>query len=136
MRVFAPGAFQQDIALEVECNQAGKIMRSSLRLTQDWTLRNFPLALDLAKSVITCFAPAPDRARFEEIAVALWSLRDPRALVSMKASDPNTSDAVRCVHAFMGSLDRAAVTTDFAHLAIGGTTQGGRQARSLDLYLS
>lgn len=135
-RVFAPGAFQQDIALEVECNPAGKIMRSSLRLTQDWTLRNFPLALDLAKSFITCFAPPPDRARFEEIAAALWSLRDPRALFSMKSSDPNASDGVRCVHAFMGSLDRADVTTDFAHLAIGGTTQGGRPARILDICLS
>jgi hypothetical protein len=135
-RTFAPGAFQQDIALEVECNQAGKIRRGSLRLTQDWTIRNFMLALDLTKSVVTCFAPGPDRAKYDEIASALWSLRDPRALIKAKEADPGESDTVRCVHAFMGSLERADVTTDFSHLAIGGATHGGRPARSIEIDLS
>jgi hypothetical protein len=135
-RTFAPGAFQQDIALEVECDQAGRIKRGTLRLTNDWTMGNFMLALDLAKSVITCFAPPPDRAKYDEIAAALWGLRDPRALTRARETDPNESDGMRCVHAFMGSLERAYVTTDFAHLAIEGATLGTRPARAIDIDLA
>lgn len=135
-RVFAPAAFQQDIAIEVECNQAGKIKRGSLRLTQDWTIKNFPLALELAKSFVKCFAPAPDKSKFDEIATALWNLRDPRVLIKLKEAGPDESDGVRCVFAFMGSLERADVTTDFGHLAIGGATQGGRPGRVVDVYLA
>ena len=135
-RTFAPGAFQQDIALEVECNPAGKIKRASLLLTQDWTVGNFMLALDLAKSFVASFAPAPDRTRYDEIAAALWSLRDPRALLKAKQTDPNESDAARCVHAFMGSLEHASITTDFSHLSIGGATHGGRPARVIAVGLS
>lgn len=135
-RTFAPGAFQQDIALSVECDPAGRIRRGTLRLAHEWTIRNFMLALDLAKSVITSFAPAPDRARYEDIAAALWSLRDPRALTRAKEADPGESDGMRCVHAFMGSLERAAVSTDFGHLAIEGATIGGRPARAIDIDLA
>ena len=135
-RTFAPGAFQQDIALEVECDQAGRIKRGTLGLTHDWTIGNFMLALDLARSVITCFAPPPDRAKYDEIAAALWSLRDPRALTRARETDPNESDGMRCLHAFMGSLERADVTTDFGHLAIEGATLSGRPARSIDLDLA
>jgi hypothetical protein len=52
-----------------------------------------------------------------------------------RESDPSESDAMRCLHAFMGSLERADVTTDFGHLAIGGATQDGRPARSIDIGL-
>ncbi len=135
-RIFAPGAFQHDIALAVECNQTGKIKRGSLRLTQDWTIKNFTLALDLAKGFVTCFAPGPDRSKYDEIASALGGLRDPRLLIKAKAADPNESDGARCVHAFMGSLERADVTTDFSHLAVGGAALGGRPARSVDIDLS
>lgn len=135
-RTFAPGAFQQDIALEVECDPAGKIRRAALRLTQDWTIGNFMLALDLAKSFVASFAPAPDRARFDGIADALWSLRDPRALGKAREADPNESDGARCVHAFMGSLARADIVTDFSHLTIGGATHGGRPARQISVDLS
>jgi len=135
-RTFAPGAFQQDIALEVEFNPAGKIKRASLLLTQEWTIANFMLALDLAKSFVASFAPAPDRTRYDEIAAALWSLRDPRALLKAKETDPNESNGVRCVHAFMGSLERASIVTDFGHLSIGGTTHDGRPARVIAVDLS
>ena len=133
---FAIAAFQQDVALEVECDQAGRIRRGTLRLTNDWTIGNFMLALDLAKSVITCFAPSPDRAKYDEIAAALWSLRDPRALTQARETDPDESDGMRCVHAFMGSLERADVTTDFVHLAIEGAMLGTRPARTVDIDLA
>lgn len=136
LRTFAPGAFQQDIALEVECDQAGRIRRGTLRLTHTWTIGNFMLALDLAKSVITCFAPSPDRAKYDEIATALWGLRDPRALARARETDPSESDGMRCMHAFVGLLERADVTTDFAHLAIEGATLGGRLARSISVDLA
>ncbi len=135
-RTFAPGAFQHDIALDVESNSAGRITRSSLRLTPEWTIGNFPLALDLAKSFVTCFAPQPDRAKYDEVAATLWSLRDPRALLKAKETDPNASDGSRCVHAFMGSLARADITTDFGHLAIAGAMLGERAARSIEINLA
>ena len=135
-RTFAPGAFQQDIALEVECDPAGKVRRASLLLTQDWTIGNFMLALDLAKSFMASFAPAPDRNQYDEIAAALWSLRDPRALLKAKDADPNESDGVRCVHAFMGSLERADVVTDFSHVAIDSATHRDRLARRIAVDLS
>ena len=72
----------------------------------------------------------------DEVAAALWSLRDPRALLKAKETDPNTSDAIRCVHAFMGSLARADLTTDFSHLAIAGATLGERTARSIEISLA
>jgi hypothetical protein len=133
---YAPGAFQQDIALDVESNAAGRVTRASLRMTPEWTIGNFPLALDLAKSFMTCFAPQPDRAKYEEVAATLWSLQDPRALLKVKQTDPNASDGIRCVHAFMGSLPRADVTTDFSHLAIAAATLGERPAREIEIALS
>jgi hypothetical protein len=135
-RTFAPGAFQRDIALDVESNAAGRITRASLRMTRDWTVANFPLALDLARSFVTCFAPQPDRARYDEVAAALWSLRDPSTLLKAKETDPDASDGIRCVHAFMGSLARADLTTDFGHLAIAGATLGERPARSIEINLA
>jgi hypothetical protein len=135
-RTFAPGSFQKDIALEVECSPAGKIQRASLLLTQDWTIGNFMLALDLAKSFVASFAPAPDRTRYDEIAAALWNLRDPRALLKAKETEPNESDAARCVHAFMGSLESATIVTDFSQLSIGGTTHDGRPVRVIAVDLS
>jgi hypothetical protein len=135
-RTFAPGAFQQDIALDVESNPAGRITRACLRITPGWTIGNFPLALDLAKSFVTCFAPQPDRARYDEVAAALWSLRDPSALLEAKATDPDASDGIRCVHAFMGTLARADLTTDFGHLAIAGAALGARPARSIEISLA
>lgn len=135
-RTYAPGAFQRDIALDVESNAAGRITHAALRLTPEWTVQNFPLALDLAKSFVACFAPAPDREKFGEVAAALWSLRDPRALMQAKQTDPNASDGMRCIHAFMGSLPRADIATDFGHLAIAAATLGERTARAIEISLA
>lgn len=135
-RTYAPGAFQRDIALDVESSPVGRITRASLRLTPEWIIQNFPLALDLAKSFVACFAPTPDREKFSEIAAAIWSLRDPGALLKAREADPNTSDALRCIHAFMGSLPRADITTDFSHLAIAAATLGERPARAIEISLA
>lgn len=135
-RTYAPGAFQKDIALDVVSNPAGRVTHASLRLTPEWTIGNFPLALDLAKSFVTCFAPPPDRGKFDEVAAALWSLRDPGALLKAKDSDPNASDAMRCIHAFMGSQARADVTTDYSHLAIAAAALGERPARAIEIDLA
>ncbi len=85
---------------------------------------------------MTCFAPQPDRARYDAVAAALWSLRDPRALLKARQTDPNASEGMRCVHAFMGSLARADFTTDFSHLAIAGASLGERAARSIEIDLA
>jgi hypothetical protein len=63
------------------------------------------------------------------------NLRDPGFLLMAKNADPNESDGIRCVHAFMGSSEGAEVTTDFAHLSIGTMTQGERQIQYLRFVL-
>jgi hypothetical protein len=133
--VFAPGAFKQSIALQVESRPKGTIRHASLDLERTWILGNFAMALDIAKRFVRCFAPAPDQTKYAGIASALDSLRDPRNLIKAKETDPNESDEARCVHAFMGSVERADVTTDFAHLSIGSVLQGDRQFQHLSFDL-
>jgi hypothetical protein len=130
-RVFAPGAFKQSIALRVETPQTGKIRRARLGLERNWIVNNFTMALDIASRFLNSFAPAPDRTKYAGIASAVRGLRDPQNLIKAKEADPNESDEMRCVHAFMGSLKSADVMTDFAHLSIGSTTEGDRQFQYL-----
>jgi len=118
-RVLAPQAFQNEMALLVGCRNSGKIVRTALRLNSEWVVNNLGLALDLVKSYVLSFAPLPDRARYSEIADAFRKLRDPRALREVKDADPNESDGMRCVHAFMGSSPEAVVVTDFGVFTAG-----------------
>jgi hypothetical protein len=134
-RAFAPGTFKENIAILVESLQNRKIKAASLRLSSDWMINNFLLALDLAKSFVTCFAPPPDRAKYAEIASALWNLRDPGFLLKAKDADPNESVGMRCVHAFMGSPEGAEVTTDFGHLSIGCAVRGESQLQYIEFHL-
>src|SRR5262249_14715667 len=59
-RVFAPGAFKDSITLSIASRPTGKITRASLSLDRDWVIANLPLALDLVKRFVMCFAPPPD----------------------------------------------------------------------------
>jgi hypothetical protein len=121
-RIFAPQAFQNEMALLVGCRESGKIVRTALRLNSEWVINNLALALDLVKSYVMSFAPVPDRATYSEIADAFRKLRDPGFLIAAKDVDPNASDGMRCVHAFMGSSPETVVSTDFASLAVGTTS--------------
>lgn len=132
IRVFAPGPFKETIALLVECVESGRIVRAALRMRSDWVIDNFMMTLDLTKSFVLCFAPSPDRGVYEEIAGAFWSLRDPRALMRAKDADPDASDGMRCVHAFMGSLEDAGVSTDFASLSVRRVTNDDRTWQAID----
>jgi hypothetical protein len=134
-RVFAPGTFKEHIALLVDSGQTGKITCASLRLSRDWLINNFTLALDLAKSFVTCFAPPPDEATYGKIANALWNMRDPAILLKAKDADPNESDSMCCVHAFMGSPKGAEVATDFSHLSIRTGAQGDYQLLCMEFDL-
>jgi hypothetical protein len=118
--LFSAGPFGRNIALWVVTNkESGRIQRASLGLTPNWIINNFTLALDLIKGFVKSFAPAPDQTKYAEIATTFGKLRDPQFMLAVKNSDPNESDAVQCVHAFMGDLKTAEVTTDFARFSIG-----------------
>jgi hypothetical protein len=114
----------------VERTQAGKIKRAPLRVDRDWMIENFLLAIDLAKGFITSFAPPRDRAKYAEIADALWSLRDRSVLATM---NPDESDTIRCVQAFMGKPEGADILTDFDHLSTGSATQDGHLGKFMDM---
>lgn len=134
VRVFAPVAFTDTVAILVGCLDTGRIKHASLQLHTSWLIDNFPLALDLAKSFVTCFAPPPDRATYAEISEVLWSLRDPRNLMKIKDANPDESDAIRCVHALLGALESADVSTDLATLTV-GKDPGPPPARFLEFDL-
>ena len=136
IRKFSAGPFKNDIALWVVAHKdSGRIHRASLRVRNEWFINNHSLALDIAKSFITSFAPPPDRATYAEIANALSKLRDPRFLLQAKDSDPNESNALSCIHALMGSLKSADVTTDFAKLSIEGVEDDSGAWRSIEFLL-
>lgn len=135
-RRFAAGPFTKDIALWVVADKvSGRIRRASLRIRNEWIINNFPLALDIAKSFIMSFAPPPDQATYSEIASAFRKLQDPSFLLQAKNSDPNESDGLSCIHAFMGSLERADITTDFAKLSIEGVEDDSSSWRSIEFLL-
>ena len=87
-------------------------------MVRGWVIDSFPLPFDLTKSFISCFAPGPEQKRFDEIATAFWNLNDPQAMMEAMKADPEESEALRCIHAFMGSADVANVTSDFALLTV------------------
>ena len=131
----APGPFGAHITLQVECLGTGKIETASLHLKRAWIIGNHVLALDLAASFVRCFAPPPDDGTYARVADSLWRLRDPEFLLAAKNADPNESDELRCVHAFMGAPESAEVSTDFAHLSIGAVAREGDQVHYLDFDL-
>jgi hypothetical protein len=134
VQVFAPEAFTDTIALLVGYLESGKITRASLRIETRWMIDNFVLAIDLAKSFILCFAPAPDAPTYGKIAEVLWGLRDPRNILKAREANPDESDAIRCVHALMGSVERASVVTDLASLTV-ETGESDPPNRVLEFHL-
>ena len=74
VRIFAPAAFTDKLALLVGAAGSGKITRVSLRIDSRWMIHSFPLAIDLVESFVTCFAPAPDAATYAKIAEVLRDL--------------------------------------------------------------
>ena len=134
VRIFAPAAFTDKLALLVGAAGSGKITRVSLRIDSRWMIHSFPLAIDLVESFVTCFAPAPDAATYAKIAEILRGLRDPRKILEARSAKSDDSDGMRCVHALLGSLQRASVVTDLATLTV-STGQEDPPLRILDFHL-
>jgi hypothetical protein len=129
-RLFSAGPFKKDIALWVVTNkETGRIQRASLGIRVEWIKTEIFLASDITKAFINSFAPPPDKAAYSEIAAAFKNLRD------AAKSDPNESDAVQCVHAFLGLVKGAEVETDFARFSIGTTEEDDGLWRSIDFVL-
>jgi hypothetical protein len=137
VRLFTAGPFKKEIAITVDASKdSGKIRRASLLIRRDWIIENFALALDITKSFVVSFAPPPDQARYAEIAGALWKLNDPQFMLEAQKADPDESDALTFVHAFMGSLESANITTDFASLSIDGVEEDGSILRHVEFTLA
>ena len=134
-RVFAPGAFQQQIALVVSVDPGNDLIRkASLRLRRDWLVTNLPLALDLAKSFVLCFAPEPDRPRYEPVARTLYGMTNQAELVRIRDANPDESEPVRLAQAFMGRGE-ADMVSDFAQLKAGSATPDGHAVQYLEVTL-
>jgi hypothetical protein len=135
-RLYSAGPFKKEIALWVVTNKdSGRIQRASLGIKIDWMKTQFFLALDITKAFVKSFAPPPDEVTFTEIATALQNLRDPQFQLTAMNSDPSDSNALRCVHAFMGSAQSADIATDFARFSIGTTEEDDGLWRSIDFVL-
>ncbi len=134
-RLFAPGPFKDDISLIVDSNEGGKIMKASLLLNKDWMARNILLALDISKSFVTSFAPPPDKEEYGEISRALWNLRNPQFAMTVKETDPKESIVLGCVHAFMGSIGSASMTTDFGNLSFKNVTYEKEHIQEVEFIL-
>ena len=136
IRRFSAGPFKQDLAIWVVTNkESGRIHRAALHLRTEWIINNFSLATDIAKGFIRSFAPPPDQTTYTEIANALRKLQDPQFLIQAHSSDPNESDVLHCVHAFMGSVESGEITTDFARLSIEGVQQDASIWRTIEFML-
>ncbi|NOT27862.1 MAG: hypothetical protein HOP16_17390 [Acidobacteria bacterium] len=133
-RTFAVGPFAQDVRLSVRSDGAGVIRSAQLRLDTLWLAGNVMLALDISKSFIPAFAPAPDKEKYGEVSSLLWSLRKPAAALELK-NNTGESPEVECVRAFVGLSQSGSLGTDFGSLSIGGTQEDGRLFRVIDFTL-
>lgn len=134
-RLFAPGPFKDYISLIVDSRESGKIMKALLLLNKDWMFRNILLALDISKSFVTSFAPPPDKEAYGEISSALWNLRNPQFAMKIKETDPKESIVFQCVHAFMGSIGSASMTTDFGNLSFKNVTYEKEHIQEIEFIL-
>lgn len=136
MRLFTPGPFAETIRIVVESvTETEKVTGAALQIRSDWLVRNFAMAIDLAKSFVGEFAPLPDRDRIGQIAEWLWELRHPDALQHAENADTDESEAMEAIHAFMGKTRGTRIDMDFARLAIGIMSVGDAHWHSIEYQL-
>lgn len=116
-RMFSAGPFKDEVTVITDHKNSGKVVKAVLLLDKNWMRKNLMLALDIAKSFIASFAPAPARQVFGRVSGALWSLKDPQVALAAKNRNPGESQEIECIHAFMGSVEKANVATDFGSLS-------------------
>jgi hypothetical protein len=135
-RMFGAGRFKDSVTLMVDHWESGKIVRASLFLDKIWMAGNVGLALDISRNFVAAFAPAPDKAAYDEIGDALKSLRNPQSLLALKNRDPGESRIVPCIHAFMGLVERASMLTDFASLSFRNVAHEKERIQEIEFTLS
>jgi hypothetical protein len=134
-RMFTAGPFKDSVTLIVDHWESGKIVEASLLLDKTWMAKNIALALDISRSFVAAIAPAPDRTAYDEIGAALRSLRNPQSALAMKNRDPGESTVVQCVHSFMGSVESASMTTDFASLSFRNVAHEQERLQEIEFAL-
>jgi hypothetical protein len=135
-RMFAAGPFKDSVTLIVDHWESGKIVRASLFLDKTWMTGNIGLALDISAGFVAAFAPAPDKAAYDEIGGALRSLKDRQSALAMAKRDPGESSIVLCIHAFLGLVGRASMTTDFASLSFRNVAHEKERIQEIEFTLS
>jgi hypothetical protein len=134
-RMFSAGPFQDSVTLIIDYKDSGKIVQAVLLLDKQWIVNNLPLALDVGGGFIRAFAPGPDREAYVSISRALQSVRDPIAAMAMRNKNPEESQEIRCVHAFMGSIEKAAVRTDFGSLSFKNLAYNEQRIQEMEFTL-
>jgi hypothetical protein len=135
-KMFAAGPFKDSVTLIVDHWETSKIVRASLFLDKTWMTGNIGLALDISAGFVAAFAPAPDKAAYDEIKGALRSLRDPQSALALTRRDPGESRIVPCVRAFLGLAGRASMTTDFASLSFRNVAHEKEHIQEIEFTLS
>ena len=135
-RMFAAGPFKDSVTLIVDHWETGKIIRASLFLDKTWMTGNIGLALGISAKFVAAFAPAPDKAAYDEISGALRSLKDPPSALALTKRDPSESRTVQCVHAFLGLVERASMLTDFASLSFRNVAHEKERIQEIEFTLS
>ena len=110
-------------------------MKAVLLINKEWAVKNAMMALDLEKSFVSSFAPAPDKEAYDEIGLALWSLRGEKFAEEAKARIKNQTQAVQFLDAFMGSAENASMSTDFGSLSLNNIDHGQEHLQELEFAL-
>jgi hypothetical protein len=133
--MFSVGPFKESISLMIDYKENGKIAKAVLLINKEWAVKNAMMALDLEKSFISSFAPAPDKEAYDEIGLALWSLRGQKFAEDAKEKIKNQSQAVQFLDAFMGSARNASMNTDFGSLSLNNIDHGQEHLHELEFAL-
>ena len=131
--LFHAGPFRGLVSVIVDSRDNRKITGATLHIAKRWMVDNLPFAVDIAKSFVREFAPAPDAKIYEEIAETFHDLqRAPSlmpALKKMKATgerpDGLSASAAEMALAFLSGIPRARVGSDLGSLTLESVSEGG-----------
>jgi hypothetical protein len=133
--LFSVGPFKDSISLMVDCKESSKIVRAALIVNKQWIANNTMMALDLEKSFVKSFAPTPDKEAYDEIGLALWSLRGPSFAEAAKVKIKNQDQAIKFLDAFVGTSQDASMSTDLGSLSLKNVVHGQEHLHELEFTL-
>lgn len=135
-RGYAPKRFAEHLHLETDVRPNGRISAARLIVDRSWMRANMMLAMELATSTIRALTPTDaNEGVHEQIADAIWSLRDSVAGRRFQNADPAQDTVAACVHAFVGSVARARASTTISSIDIGTFVRDGAPQLGIEITL-